>query len=325
MSANLCLIAWNDPIGTPNCSRCFAYSSEMSNAVCAVPTHSSASATVAVSIARRSATAVAGPGSPSTRSADTSTPSRVTVAITRLASSAGRGRIGHVGRRHDERRDAIVTGGTGEPRDHHDLVRGRRLHHEVLLAVEPEPAVAERASRSRCTSAGSNAAVRLGERERPGRLALGDRPEEPRLLLGCAELAERGDELRDRREQRTGRDDPAELLGDERRARSGRARARRTPRESRAPASRARPSASRAHRVVGARRRGAPPRSRGPSAVGHSAASTALHGVAQVVLVGRELELHAGGTLPDVRVSPQRRAPFQRLAQSARDRPSRPR
>ena len=55
MSANLCLIAWNEPIGTPNCSRCFAYSSVMSKIVCAVPTISSASATVASSTARRSA------------------------------------------------------------------------------------------------------------------------------------------------------------------------------------------------------------------------------------------------------------------------------
>ena len=58
MSANLCLIAWNEPIGTPNCSRCLAYSSVTSKIVCAVPTISSAVATVASSIARRSAGAL---------------------------------------------------------------------------------------------------------------------------------------------------------------------------------------------------------------------------------------------------------------------------
>src|SRR5438445_553097 len=29
MSANLCLIAWNEPVGTPNCPRCLAWSRAM--------------------------------------------------------------------------------------------------------------------------------------------------------------------------------------------------------------------------------------------------------------------------------------------------------
>ena len=47
MSASLCWIAWNEPIGTSNWMRCLAYSSDMSKRRRAVPTNSAATATVA--------------------------------------------------------------------------------------------------------------------------------------------------------------------------------------------------------------------------------------------------------------------------------------
>ena len=50
MSASLCWIAWNEPIGTPNWTRSLAYASVMSNSRRAVPTISAATATVARAI-----------------------------------------------------------------------------------------------------------------------------------------------------------------------------------------------------------------------------------------------------------------------------------
>src|SRR6476646_4169246 len=47
MSAHLCLIAWNDPIGRPNCTRTFAYSTDISSTFCAPPIISLESATAA--------------------------------------------------------------------------------------------------------------------------------------------------------------------------------------------------------------------------------------------------------------------------------------
>ena len=47
MSAHLCLIAWNEPIGRPNCTRTLAYSTAISRTFCAPPTCSAASATAA--------------------------------------------------------------------------------------------------------------------------------------------------------------------------------------------------------------------------------------------------------------------------------------
>ena len=37
MSAHLCLIAWNEPIGRPNCTRTLAYSTDISSTFCAPP------------------------------------------------------------------------------------------------------------------------------------------------------------------------------------------------------------------------------------------------------------------------------------------------
>src|SRR3954467_8939495 len=37
MSAHLCLMAWKDPIGRPNCTRTLAYSTDISSTFCAPP------------------------------------------------------------------------------------------------------------------------------------------------------------------------------------------------------------------------------------------------------------------------------------------------
>ena len=89
---------------------------------------------------------------------------------------------------------------------------------------------------------------RLGDRERAGELARGDRAEEARLLLRRAGLAHRGHELRDGREQRPGRDHPAELLGEDRQLEHAEADAAVRLRGWSARASRARPSSPRARR-----------------------------------------------------------------------------
>ena len=48
MSAHLCLIAWNEPIGRPNCSRIPAYATAVSRAHAASPTCSAANRTAPV-------------------------------------------------------------------------------------------------------------------------------------------------------------------------------------------------------------------------------------------------------------------------------------
>ena len=57
MSAHLCWIAWNEPIGRPNCTRLFAYATARSRQRCAPPTCSAASAMAARSRIRSSAAA----------------------------------------------------------------------------------------------------------------------------------------------------------------------------------------------------------------------------------------------------------------------------
>ena len=47
MSAHLCLIAWKEPIGRPNCTRSLAYCTAISSTSCPPPTCSAASATTA--------------------------------------------------------------------------------------------------------------------------------------------------------------------------------------------------------------------------------------------------------------------------------------
>ena len=57
MSAQRCFTAWNDPIGRPNCTRSFAYSTAISSARAAPPSISSA-----VAVAPRSSSAVTSVG-----------------------------------------------------------------------------------------------------------------------------------------------------------------------------------------------------------------------------------------------------------------------
>ena len=52
MSAHLCLMAWNEPIGRPNCTRSLAYCTAVSSTFWAPPTCSAASATAARSSTR---------------------------------------------------------------------------------------------------------------------------------------------------------------------------------------------------------------------------------------------------------------------------------
>ena len=135
MSANLCLIAWNEPIGTPNCSRCFAYSSVVSKIVCAVPTISSASATVASSSARRSArcgrrVGIAEHAVARRRARRRGRRARAAAAVERVHR-----RGADVGDRNDDararRRRPVLP---GDARDHHELVDRVAFDDEALLA-----------------------------------------------------------------------------------------------------------------------------------------------------------------------------------------------
>ena len=54
MSAHLCLMAWNEPMGRPNCTRSLAYCTAVSSTFWAPPTCSAASATAARSSTRSS-------------------------------------------------------------------------------------------------------------------------------------------------------------------------------------------------------------------------------------------------------------------------------
>src|SRR5215207_7381665 len=124
MSANLCLMAWKEPMGAPNCSRCFAYASVMSKIVWVAPTVSTASAVAAASTARPTTAAVAGPGSPRTRSRQTRTPSSATRASGRLGSSASTGS-----------RRASARGTTNAPTPSSPLVPGVRATTAISSAA----------------------------------------------------------------------------------------------------------------------------------------------------------------------------------------------
>ena len=52
MSAQRCLTAWNDPIGRPNCTRSFAYSTAISSARAAPPSKSAAAKVAPRSMSR---------------------------------------------------------------------------------------------------------------------------------------------------------------------------------------------------------------------------------------------------------------------------------
>ena len=102
----------------------------------------------------------------------------------------------------------------GLARDDDELVDRVAFDHEALLAVQDRAVAVERNGRRR-RRPGSNEPPRFGDRERAAQLAGRDRAEEARPLLGGRGLAHGGDVLRDGRQERTGRDHAAELLGED--------------------------------------------------------------------------------------------------------------
>ena len=202
MSANLCLIAWNDPIGTPNCSRCFAYSSVMSKIVCAVPTISSASATVASSSARRSA-----------RSRPTRPVAEHAVAADAHAVEARRARAGGCRRaRAPAWSSTAATGTTTARTPSSPAVAGSRATTTSSSTASPSTTkrfvpASTASSPSKATVASTvgrieRAASPRRSRASPVSSPAATAPRNVRLLLGGAGLAHRGHELRDGGEQR---------------------------------------------------------------------------------------------------------------------------
>ena len=89
MSAHLCLIAWNDPIGRPNCTRTFAYSTDISSTFCAPPTISLDDIAAAWSSVFDSAAQPA-PGSPSGVAATLANSSLACLRVWSIVASAVR-------------------------------------------------------------------------------------------------------------------------------------------------------------------------------------------------------------------------------------------
>ena len=179
MSAHLCLIAWNEPIGRPNCTRSLAYCTDMSSTNCAPPIISLASATAAwSSVLLNAGEAVAG-------AAERLGLDVVELELRLLAR--------HVHRRerrarepvgvaaHREERDAVGAGRAGRARDDDDEVGGEAVEHEHLLAREREAAASPSVA-SIVMPADVPLAVRLGERERRDRVAARDAGQQLLLL-----------------------------------------------------------------------------------------------------------------------------------------------
>ncbi len=185
-----------------------------SKIVCAVPTISSASATVASSIARRSpeATDVV-PGAAEHAVAVDAHAVESTCAMRRLSSKARSGVVWRRGDRDNDRAHAVVAPRSLDARDDDELVDRVALDDEALLAVQYRPVVLEGDGRAR--GRGIERAGLLGDCERALHLAGGDRAEEPCSLLAGSRFAHRRHELRHRRQQRSGRDDPPELFGED--------------------------------------------------------------------------------------------------------------
>ena len=186
MSANLCLIAWNEPIGTPNCSRCFAYSSVTSKIVCAVPTHLERERDRRFLDARAAAPGRAtAPGRRARGRAATRTPSRRDV---REAAAA----VERVGRACDR---GAPTGTTTARTPSSPAARASRATTTISSTASPSTTqrfVARRARRRRRRLV-TVADVRPGrtipsgsdDRERAGSSPGRDGAEEARLLLGA--------------------------------------------------------------------------------------------------------------------------------------------
>ena len=185
MSANLCLIAWNEPIGTPNCSpllRVLERDVEDASGRC------------------RRSRARARPWPPRPRGArrrraarrfrargraPTATPSSVDVGDARGSPSSVRDRRDVARRRAGTTTTATPSSpvGAGEAHDDRELVGRGGFDHEALRAARARarrrrasPWPRRRPGRS-CRLASASASV-------PAHLAARDRAEEARLLLG---------------------------------------------------------------------------------------------------------------------------------------------
>ncbi len=111
-------------------------------------------------------------------------------------------------RRDDEDGDAAVA--FTDACDHRDLVRLGGAEDAGLATVEL-PAALDRC-RGRAHGARVDARARLGHRERADEVAVQDRGEEAVLLISGPELPDDRSELGDRRHERPGCQDAAELL-----------------------------------------------------------------------------------------------------------------
>src|SRR5581483_10454536 len=180
MSAHLCLMAWNEPMGRPNCTRTFAYSTAISSTFCAPPTCSAASATAARSSTRSSTDQPA----PSVPMRVAGVPENSSFACLRVWSVVASG---------DE-----------------DEIRRVPVEHEHLRAVERVPVT--RLRRLDRDAALVPTTALLGERERGDRLARRDPGQQ--LLLGgvVARVQQRVGGEHDRREVRRGQQGAAHLL-----------------------------------------------------------------------------------------------------------------
>ena len=199
MSTNLCLIAWNEPIGTPNCSRCFGVLERgVEDRLRGADHLERERRRSASSSARRSAGAADTSGSPSTRSRATRTPSRSTCARRRLPSSACTG-VG-VDRRRPARRPRARRRRRPHRRARTTTTSSSTASPSTTKRFVPESTASFAVERDRRLDVGRiERAGRFGDRERARELTGRDRAEEAGLLVGGADFADRGRELRDGR------------------------------------------------------------------------------------------------------------------------------
>ena len=210
MSANLCLIAWNDPIGTPNCSRCFAYSSVVSKMRLRGADHLEREAHRRL-LERPAELWRRGPVRVSEHAvAADSNAVEVDVREPPAPVEGLHDRGARRGDGDDDRPYSVVALVAGEARHDDELVDGVALDDEALGAAEQGVGAVER--QRRLDVARVERSDRFGDRQRARQLSRRDRAEELLLLVRRARFADGRDELRDGREQRAGRDDPAELL-----------------------------------------------------------------------------------------------------------------
>ena len=286
MSAQRCLSAWKLPIGRPNCTRSFAYSTVMSSTRAGAAEHlGRREHRAAVDAARRP------PSAPPSRSAGGAVevePAELTGAVHRRLGG------GPARRRRDRpRNSARAVGRLGG--DHDGDGRRRRVHRRVGPAGE-RPGAAGLPARSR----------------RPGRALHATAP-----MASPAEQPLDGVGSRRRRRARrsrgrsartgTGRGVAADLLEQHRELDGAEARGRRAPRRARRRATLLAPSRSRCSSLRRRRRR----RRRARTALGRRHAVEQLAGpVAQRDLIFGQVEVHTARRLAAYRPS----APDARVA-----------